>query len=55
MRDVIDCPDCGGQLICEDVHSSSAIFSCDVCGATLQDGVLTHGEELSQEQTYDKH
>lgn len=38
MKDVIDCPNCGGQLIKDDAYSLEDLYLCDCCGLRLEDG-----------------
>ena len=45
MKDVIDCPDCGGQLIKEDAHSMHDLYLCDCCGLRLEDGTYIREPE----------
>lgn len=38
MKDLIDCPDCGGQLVRE--SELEDCFICDVCECKLENGVI---------------
>lgn len=46
MRDVIDCPDCGGQLIRE--GELSVVYSCDCCGLRREDGVYVREQQENE-------
>jgi ribosomal protein L37AE/L43A len=42
MRDIIDCPDCGGQLIRE--SEPQDLYVCDCCELRVEDEVYTRKE-----------
>ena len=47
MRDVIDCPTCGGQLI--KAVELEEVYLCDVCGNRLEDGMHHAPKEADAE------
>ena len=46
MKDVIDCPDCGGQLIRE--SELQDLYICDCCGLRLEDGKYIRENEIQK-------